>query len=1094
MAVNNDLRGIDDNIKPRVFRRDHRSMGEKFNDFLEEPSGFLTITGSLCATMIVFPAIGELLFLITLFFIWRFSAVKFRLPFRMPQTSGFLDYGQPDPSGKPSPAEGIGFFGNEKGTKKELWFNNSDLRTHILIFGSTGAGKALKMDEWIAMADGTFVENKDIKVGDMVLGPMGKPTEVIGVYPQGMCELYRVTLEDGRFVDVSKDHLWEVQSEAFDLIRMPDGKYANARVMQTNVLAEVLSITAGLPLDRKMPYYLPGHELCSFGNRSQIRADLISLACYVNEETSYFFNDKKVMCEMKNTLDKEVVSNFKHMRKWEQLDVVKKSLLGFTSSLYRFGAKIEFTSFALVGEELIVHLAIDLPYFVDILREVKNIKQNTPFTEYKGYLSKVNVGEDEIFEGLSAITKKPTRIISVERLNEKAECQCIKVQDARGLFLTRDYIVTHNTETLLSLSYNALVQGSGLIYIDGKGENVLYTKIFAMARTMGREDDVLVINYMTGARDVFGPQEKKLSNTLNPFAAGGSGGLSEMLSSLMDTGGGGNSGMWEGRAISLMSALMMALVFLRDKGKLLLDVSAIRQYLVLDEIIKLAQNEDICKEAPHIKEALDGYLFSIPGYNKEAAKNGEPQEATALEQHGYLQMQFTKILGSLADVYGFIYKTNLGEVDFKDVVLNRRILVVLLPALEKSPVELQNLGKIIIACVKQMMGAALGATIEGSYAEVVDTKPTTAPMPFTTVFDEYGYYAVKGSAVMPAQARSIGFSMIFAGQDLPAFKKASPEEAASIVANCNVKICMKLEDPEETFKLFDLAAGEALSADVNNMEYSSGALGSSFVPSRSVALSTKKRINVLDLKDQDAGEAHILFKSALVRAKMFYAAPPKPPQIRVNYFVKVEPLDSNLVKAINDNDSKVTKIFERFAREEPFSDIIMKGYSGDMMTNQFIETVAKTKVEDKKHLSLDEWAKWVVASGIDFEESMKREERRKSFGVGKMDFSDAREEWDDEDGEFIDKQKLQKDLASISMKLDPEMSEEEVAQSAQDMVEESRKASAYPPDETPEPKSAEEIKDILTELDAILQESDEDEDEDEDDTDEFGDETEDGGY
>ena len=60
-------------------------------------------------------------------------------------------------------------------------------------------------------------------------------------------------------------------------------------------------------------------------------------------------------------------------------------------------------------------------------------------------------------------------------------------------------------------------------------------------------------------------------------------------------------------------------------------------------------------------------------------------------------MQLTRVFTSLADTYGHILRTNLAEVDLHDVVLNRRILVVLLPALEKSPAELANLGKIIIA-------------------------------------------------------------------------------------------------------------------------------------------------------------------------------------------------------------------------------------------------------------------------------------------------------------------------------------------------------------------------------------------------------------
>jgi intracellular multiplication protein IcmO len=53
------------------------------------------------------------------------------------------------------------------------------------------------------------------------------------------------------------------------------------------------------------------------------------------------------------------------------------------------------------------------------------------------------------------------------------------------------------------------------------------------------------------------------------------------------------------------------------------------------------------------------------------------------------------------------------------------------------------------------------------------------------------------------------FSAIFAGQDLPAFQKASKEEAASIGANTNIKIAMKLEDSTETWDFFEKTAGES---------------------------------------------------------------------------------------------------------------------------------------------------------------------------------------------------------------------------------------------------------------------------------------------
>ena len=97
--------------------------------------------------------------------------------------------------------------------------------------------------------------------------------------------------------------------------------------------------------------------------------------------------------------------------------------------------------------------------------------------------------------------------------------------------------------------------------------------------------------------------------------------------------------------------------------------------------------------------------------------------------------------------------------------------------------------------MKGMMGSTLGSTVEGSSETVIENKPTHSSTPFMTVFDEVGYYTAQGMAVMAAQARSLGFSLVFSGQDIPAMKKRVREEANSILANCNIKIFGKLEDP-----------------------------------------------------------------------------------------------------------------------------------------------------------------------------------------------------------------------------------------------------------------------------------------------------------
>ncbi|PJD90564.1 MAG: phosphoesterase [Legionella sp.] len=453
------------------------------------------------------------------------------------------------------------------------------------------------------------------------------------------------------------------------------------------------------------------------------------------------------------------------------------------------------------------------------------------------------------------------------------------------------------TEALVSIAYNALVQASGFIYVDGKGDNSLYAKIFSMVRSMGRDDDLLLINFMTGARDIVGPQEKRLSNTLNPFCQGSSSMLTQLIVSLMgESAGSGDGDMWKGRAIAFVEALMRLLVYMRDDGAILLDANSIRNYfdlgrlesIVIDKVFPRDEQESVnIDQIPKlVTDPLRNYLNTLPGYNKE--KKGK-QVSQVLEQHGFITMQLVRSFSSLADTYGHIIRTNLAEVDFKDVVLNRRILVVLLPALEKSPDELSNLGKVIVSSLKAMMAAGLGEDVEGDYRDVIERKPTNAPTPYICILDEYGYYAVKGFAVVPAQARSLGFSAIFAGQDLPAFQKASKEEAASIGANTNIKICMKLEDPTDTWDFFTKTAGEAYVTKVDSFQTKENSMTNSYLDTRSSSFEKRARIDLLDLKDQTEGEAHIFFKSQIVRVNMFYAAPKPVKRLKINQFLKVEP-------------------------------------------------------------------------------------------------------------------------------------------------------------------------------------------------------------
>ena len=70
-------------------------------------------------------------------------------------------------------------------------------------------GRANKTDTPVLTPEG-FRPIGSLAVGDLVIGSNGEPTPVIGVYPQGEKDIYRLTTQDGGSTLGSGDHLWAV--------------------------------------------------------------------------------------------------------------------------------------------------------------------------------------------------------------------------------------------------------------------------------------------------------------------------------------------------------------------------------------------------------------------------------------------------------------------------------------------------------------------------------------------------------------------------------------------------------------------------------------------------------------------------------------------------------------------------------------------------------------------------------------------------------------------------------------------------------------------------------------------------------------------
>ncbi len=138
------IRGLEEKHEhgAREMARDTRTLGERLAVFFSDPLYVACMLGTAVAISVIMPAIADISGLIGLcIFLFAYTR-KVTLPVKMPLISKLPDYNDCIPgTTKPRKAGGIAFFGNEKNTQKEIWFSNDDMRTHVLIFGSTGSGK-----------------------------------------------------------------------------------------------------------------------------------------------------------------------------------------------------------------------------------------------------------------------------------------------------------------------------------------------------------------------------------------------------------------------------------------------------------------------------------------------------------------------------------------------------------------------------------------------------------------------------------------------------------------------------------------------------------------------------------------------------------------------------------------------------------------------------------------------------------------------------------------------------------------------------------------------------------------------------------------
>lgn len=99
--------------------------------------------------------------------------------------------------------------------------------------------------------------------------------------------------------------------------------------------------------------------------------------------------------------------------------------------------------------------------------------------------------------------------------------------------------------------------------------------------------------------------------------------------------------IWAGRMLSMVNAIVPALVWKRDHGVMTLEIHEVREAFRLRSIIALASDEDIPEP---LRRPVAVYLSSLAGYRTE---DGDNQDSHVVEQHGWLEMSLNERISDL---------------------------------------------------------------------------------------------------------------------------------------------------------------------------------------------------------------------------------------------------------------------------------------------------------------------------------------------------------------------------------------------------------------------------------------------------------------
>lgn len=341
-----------------------------------------------------------------------------------------------------------------------------------------GLGKEQPISEPILTPDG-WKTIGSLAVGDEVIGSNGRGITVLEVFPQGIKDVYNVTFSDGTSVRCGLDHLWGVNVKK---------KYYKKSDKRYDVLSLKQIIESGLIGDKGFKYnapivspiefstkelpmepYLLGLLLgdggftgngFTFTNSENDLLDYVQLS--LNKCNKRVYENHYQLCwfaqyskELKELGLYGLYSNEKFIPEIylygdiNQRTAILSGLINTDGSIQK-GVSCNFSSTSESLAEGVVNLARSLGFVCTTsLYHRKDGKSSSHAVHIMGNLSCLKLSEKHLSRLKSLRKPYYKSIVNIEKIGVE-ESVCIKVDSDDSLYVTKDFILTHNTTSTLT--------------------------------------------------------------------------------------------------------------------------------------------------------------------------------------------------------------------------------------------------------------------------------------------------------------------------------------------------------------------------------------------------------------------------------------------------------------------------------------------------------------------------------------------------------------------------------------------------------------------------------------------------------------------